>query len=392
MIGLCMVALSSSDLKQLQAVQMAVEDEKNCNMSLLSMKLRDPTDKAPDVLGGVVTGMPHKGFERICADLTKLSASQCSDVVRLYGTVVEKMVEKAPKTVETYKELLKAKGDERLGSGGEVDKAKVAEIWNTKLKMVPSSKAINATQVPKGNKDFDALMGRHRFMWTPDAACKTKLEKAVVEAGVDTVQAFLVRMKGGQALFGLADSSTIGKLDHAFGLVPAADISGTTADTVFFMKRFVHNIMHEMDPAFDLVPLGTIVGGTHHSTLEVALPLSQSGIVDYHIGFYTTLMPKSDTKFAGVFKPIFEQYENAKGMKISVQGLDGVPEATNRHMIVSYEKEKVVSGAWVFDGKDADEFKKFVNGKKMLGDFKSAKSWPTKTDWEALLKGKLKLA
>lgn len=85
------------------------------------------------------------------------------------------------------------------------------------------------------------------------------------------------------------EKDTCGKMDQVFGLMAGATISGTTADNIFFIKRFASP---KMDPIFFLLPAATIVSGGHHSLLEVALPLMLNGINDYTVGLYSTLFPR----------------------------------------------------------------------------------------------------
>jgi hypothetical protein len=84
------------------------------------------------------------------------------------------------------------------------------------------------------------------------------------------------------------DGSTVLKIDRLFGLLRGADISGSTTEATSVLERWGHDILHS---AYYLLPLATLVYNCHHTVLEVALALSLNGINDYHIGFYTTLLP-----------------------------------------------------------------------------------------------------
>jgi hypothetical protein len=83
--------------------------------------------------------------------------------------------------------------------------------------------------------------------------------------------------------------SNILKLDRLFGLITGADISGTTTDTVFAMEVWGREIL---TAAYYMLPLATIVHNNHHSLIEVALAMTLDGIINYDVGFYTTLRPK----------------------------------------------------------------------------------------------------
>ena len=53
--------------------------------------------------------------------------------------------------------------------------------------------------------------------------------------------------------------------------------------------------------------------GAHHSTLEVATPLSQNGLIDYAVGQYTSLYPKHRSNpAAGGLKSALEAAEKAQ--------------------------------------------------------------------------------
>lgn len=85
------------------------------------------------------------------------------------------------------------------------------------------------------------------------------------------------------------DGSTVLKVDRLFGLLRGADISGSTAEAASILERWGYDLLH---PAYYLLPLATLVYNCHHTVLEVALTLSLNGLADYHIGFYTTLLPE----------------------------------------------------------------------------------------------------
>ena len=84
------------------------------------------------------------------------------------------------------------------------------------------------------------------------------------------------------------DGSTVLKVDRLFGLLRGADISGSAAEAATTLERWGADLLHS---AYYLLPLATLVYNAHHSVLEVALTLSLNRIMDYHIGFYTTLLP-----------------------------------------------------------------------------------------------------
>ena len=74
------------------------------------------------------------------------------------------------------------------------------------------------------------------------------------------------------------------------------------------------DVLGAFDKMFFMPPLATIVAGAHHSTLEVATPLSQNGLIDYAVGQYTSLYPKhrKSNPAAGGLKSALEAAEKHK--------------------------------------------------------------------------------
>lgn len=100
--------------------------------------------------------------------------------------------------------------------------------------------------------------------------------------------------------------SIVGRMERMFGYpIMGADISGTTADSAYFVQRFGASIAMipamacqkalvegKLDPIFHLLPVATIVAFGHHHLLETALTLTLKKIVDdYKVGMYGTLRP-----------------------------------------------------------------------------------------------------
>jgi len=96
----------------------------------------------------------------------------------------------------------------------------------------------------------------------------------------------------------LMDCSTVKKIDSTYGLAEGCDISGTTADSIFFMKHvqdFIRglpqSVPDDLLPALQLLPMATMASQGHHTVLECALTLTLNRIVQYRVGFYSTLRP-----------------------------------------------------------------------------------------------------
>jgi hypothetical protein len=91
---------------------------------------------------------------------------------------------------------------------------------------------------------------------------------------------------------GIVLQSVVGKMERVFGYpVMGADISGTTGDSTYVVKRFASMIGKELDPVMYLLPFATIVASGHHHLLEVAATLTLCEVIDYTIGLYETILP-----------------------------------------------------------------------------------------------------
>ena len=196
----------------------------------------------------------------LCENLKILDAGDCSDLIRLFGSVVE-----------DKKSILK--------------------------------------DIPLGGVDQKRLgkrIGGREAHWGPSrartGAGKRAHEPAHIVAARNKMLA-QTRLKGfsGITLSRLKRESTVRKIDTAFGLPAGCDISGTTADSIFFvelMKDFIAgdvlssmNITDRDIKTIQLLPLATMVSQAHHTVLECALTLTLNGYMNYHAGYYDTLVP-----------------------------------------------------------------------------------------------------
>jgi hypothetical protein len=294
-----------------------------------------------------------KDLLNLLKDVDTFDAQDCSDVVRLYGAFVEKA---GPKKIKTCIEKAEAdyeKLEKARKSGQKGINTEWYDVWNQDWK----------------DKDKKAKFGRHRDR------VPTQYEDVMSKkrSQLLSVQEFLISFKGGQSIWQLKETSTIGKIDSWLGLVPAADISGTTTDTIFFIQRFFGQMfLGEVDKMFYMLPLATIVAGAHHSTLEVALPLSQNGLLDYSIGKYSSLMIPSSTGNAGAgeLKKALDAAEKHKQNHLMMVAYSGDPKkpASMKPM-----------GAYVFDGKESGDFFKLSNAKKLAGLMQKEECFPTQS-------------
>lgn len=342
-----------------EAVQGAITDEKKA-MKLLTRVLpgevpptrqKDNTFATnPRATVSADVNAP-KDLAKLLQDVDTFDAQDCSDVVRLYGAFVEKA---GPKKVTVMLEKAEAdyeKLEKARRSGQKGITSDWYDVWNQDW------------------KEKKAKFGRHRDK-VPSQYLDVMAKK---KSQLLSVQEFLISFKGGQSIWSLKETSTIGKVDSWLGLVPAADISGTTTDTIFFIQRFFGQMfLGEFDKLFFMLPLATIVAGAHHSMLEVALPLSQNGLMDYCIGKYSSLMIPSTANNPGAaeLKKALDAAEKHKQNHLMFVAYTGDPKD---------QKSIKPMGAYVFDAKEAAEFFKLTNAKKLAGLMQKEHPFPTQS-------------
>lgn len=125
----------------------------------------------------------------------------------------------------------------------------------------------------------------------------------------------------GYAKCTLKDCSTVKRIDAVFGLAEGCGISGTTADSIFFMTH-VSDFLGDMEenigtnnlPFIQLLPMATMGSQGHHTVLECALTLTLNHLVDYRLGFYSSLRPRQGT-FPDSLRRIFKTTEEDRRNK-----------------------------------------------------------------------------
>jgi hypothetical protein len=309
----------------------------------------------------------YSDLPNLIADVPKLDAQNCSDIIRLYGEVVEALAKKGDpnKLLKAdYKKLMEDKEKVKQGLKKD-DQQAFDDIWG---------------QLPKGANDKVLAefikthpFGRHRLNPPKEAIAWINQKRFF------NVHDFLVSMKGGIAAWEQQSTSTLEKVNHLFGLAAGADISGTTTDTVFFFNKFKGAAA--LDPIFLMLPLATIVAGAHHSLQEVAfaLSLAPSPVINYSIGFYGTLMPQRNG------------LADHKGIKEIKAALDAADKHANHHnMLITYKDVGVVDGAFVItDKKELLVFKTQIAAHEKaleIGQAAPKEYWPSKSDVEAIFK------
>jgi len=291
-------------------------------------------------------------LSNIAQNIPTLAAEECSDVIRLYGEVVEKGALKYQETPTQPTGFV---------PGPKHPLEKYAHL-DTERKGI------------RGGGDPVWKVGRQRAQGVP--------------ASPTVVHEFIHSLRGGISCSVLREPSTVLRLDRAFGLMEAADISGTTTDTIFFFLRYAALFRSQFnqyaifagaldDPIYHLLPLATLVAGGHHSLVESALSLTINGQktgVDYRIGLYRTLMPRNSNHSAGA----------------AVRTLLNLAQSNsrNRLMLVYYRGANRIGGCYLFakDGSERMHFERLARADTgLLASFRTMDPWPTKQQIENLI-------
>ncbi len=315
-------ALKSS-FRRKAGVWSAIGDEK-----LLSIWQQNGWD------GGIADRhKPDVALQQLQQKAHSLTASQCSDVIRLYGAVAEKW------------------GASPGLTGGQLDTLKGQYRPGGKMVWGPHARA-RAKPAP------GAIPAEHK-QWQMPAAVH----------GIDFKQAGKEQIKeklpGQQRSIKVTVFSTVKKIDNAFGLPLGADISGTTADSIFFIERFARRCGIKYDPIYQLLALATLVAARHHALLEVALTMTLNKIITYSIGFYSTLLPAGSTHPAkGAIDNVFKEHENHDW---------------NDHILAYFDQHQKRVGGYLFEGGEIDRFKKLATtGPDFMWLFTTMPPFPTK--------------
>ncbi len=219
---------------------------------------------------GTTSMLTVKNLIKVLNKSNQWTASDCGDLMRLFGGIIE---------------------DKTLQTRGLVGKA--VEDFRRKQRVGPGF--------------GDDQRSRTGGGYAPNLPHISAAHNAALE---------FKRAKGfsGFAKITLNDKSTVKKIDSTFGLAEGCDISGTTADALFFFRHvnvFIDGlpemIPNELLPVIQLLPMATMASQGHHTILECGLTLTLNKVIDYRIGFYTTLMPTGSTN--GTLQGIFNAAE-----------------------------------------------------------------------------------
>ncbi len=210
-------------------------------------------------------GATPGGLVQIVNNWQRWSAADCSDLIRLYCTVME---------------------NPELRTTGLVGDGVAAHQQSTRPGGAPWDKG------PGGDRQRTGAAGANipAGLYHPHTdAGRTAIRHSAWEGRA-----------GGVDRFRLLPDSNVRRIDAVFGLPEGADISGTTTDSIFFVES-VNSFFEEVQqyrsfdanwlPVVQLLPLTTMVSHAHHTLLESALALTLNSYITYSIGFYQTLMP-----------------------------------------------------------------------------------------------------
>ena len=375
-----------------EKVEQAISEEKNkANMQYLANQLvLNPRGTPTTVL--TINNQ---------ADLAKTwqrnplpDAQYCSDIIRLFGTCIEKCGGRLAEVKEEYRDKGSA-GHLPWADGKKDTDPKDSGRYRDKGDKVPFAPVPGYTDVgllhPDVRAQKQAEFQKHvqggknvadpRLIPTAYGVVKEPgkqkkigvvqipAQKQIEDAMISKVQRFLIYQQGGQSVIAMKDTSTVARINRVFGTVPASDISGTTADTLFFFDQMKKNLPGgALDPVYYLLPAATIVAGAHHSMLEVALALSlwKNTTIDYHIGFYTSLLPARATINRGEISKSLEAAEKHK---------------LNHHMLIFYKEPNKIDGCFLFEYGEAEAFNRlFTKVTDVEEHFRKVPAWPKEAD------------
>lgn len=270
----------------------------------------------------------------LLANVASLSATNCNDFTRLFGTFIEK-------------------------SGG----SELAEI--VKINTITA-------------KDWESFRIAYRSPWagTPFHAsrrvrvgAKRSVPKAILDLLNTLGQGDIDTATRGVSMNTLLPGSTVRAMDRLFGLPEGADISGTTADALFTLETLLSCTAEKYRLATaSLLPLAAMVSQYHHTILESALTLTMNESIEYEVGFYSTLFPKVSAAPTGMSSQDRTDLDKAhQKLKEAMAEAEASPK--NLHMLV-FEVAGGERRALVFD-KEAEltEFRGFARMTQQRYDY-----------------------
>jgi len=283
-------------------------------------------------------------------------ASEVSDIIRLFGQWVEG-------NTDPQKALVTDGGVARAGLIG----GKETDEWEQELTPANAVKDAYRPGVMVGAGSWKREVEN---VWGDQKGRFKGMEVARRDRGKGTaVEPHIDLRENKKDFAGIQDKrakghSNVLKIDRMFGLLTGADISGTTADTVYALEMLGADYL---SAAYYMLPLATIVHKLHHSLLEVALALTLNGVIDYDIGFYLSLMPDSVTtvpKELPGLTGILQQYQMDR---------------RNRCFVVYFSTPpgRDPAGAYLFGDSEVGLVRDLFNAKELLRKAPGLPDYPT---------------
>jgi hypothetical protein len=373
--------------------------------------------------------------DRQSANIFSLSPSQCADLIRFYGEVIEAFDKLSPREVMFRNFLVKVKKiadslvkrskeyqiqqGHKGGEGLQWQKPKTMSEPGQRgrifgaigMKNGKWSDNLQASDLkPPKPTDNDYQKNLQNYNWMKALVDEFLKRRTKTELRI-------ARMRGGISLWVQTKVDRIAKIDKVFGLSHGATISGTTTDNIFFFNRFslVDRYLGEdvtvmddrldkfllqhyfyaggpmgvkygesptrtipvfkrntiIDPILYILPLGAIVGEGHHSTIECALPLVLNGIVKYTIGDYESLFPVDRGR------------RNACGPMSNVKNTLAKYEARDydRKIVIYYNSSHDYEGYFKFNPRKDPQWAEIAKVNQAMSDkFAGFAQYPTKED------------
>ncbi len=314
------------DVKEIFDVEMIQDLRQLCQNSIKrvdAMAQRDPlfTQTYPRkwAFYGCMRGMGQWNAGSLLRQTRSWKATDCGEWIRVYGEIVEENFF-GPREEANRKAA--QRGDPSHWKKPKVPKAARGQEWGDQ-------------HLDQQNFQPQALRRRVQYNNL------TYGDQGLYD-GETTPSGFLMKSmpSSGIQKWAIMANDVTGKMDRVFGLMKGATISGTTTDTVYFLNKFARAIR---DPILYLLAVGHLVGNGHHSLLEVAIPLTLNGFMEYSVGLYSTLIrpifrrvqirPALRQKGADALQGVFERWENHP----------------NNHLMMCYYERGELAGALVAD-------------------------------------------
>ncbi|SPD72775.1 hypothetical protein PITCH_A1530005 [uncultured Desulfobacterium sp.] len=285
------------------------------------------------------------------------SASDCSDLIRLFGDLCEQN-----KGAAVY-----ADQDPKYSAHYNINKKEFEEFKPDKyfFAIDPAKDGKPAYRIQRDEFLRQNVPSRTRASGDNKEKLAAGTPAPHIAAGRDKIKYVKLggaQAKGGIDLYRLMPNSTVRKIDIAFGLPEGADASGTTADSILVINRVksfadaykalqIDIGLGDEEGILQLLPLVTMVSQGHHTLFESALTLTYHNFINYAVGFYHTLLP--DVK-GGVMPAAVGK------IRTLLNAADSDPK--NKHILAYYDPVGEVYEGFLFEKEEEiDSLKRFAS-------------------------------